>query len=84
MGGMTLNLQNIPDEVDRALRERAAAENKSVDATAIDALARGLGIVKPSNEKCYDLSFLAEGPPLEPEVLRALEEQRQIDPEIWR
>ncbi len=81
---MTLNLQNIPDEVDRALRERAAAENKSVDATAIDALARGLGIVKLSNENRYDLSFLAEGPPLEPEVLRALEEQRQIDPELWQ
>jgi plasmid stability protein len=81
---MTLNLENIPDELDRALRERAAAENKSLDATAIDALARGLGVARLSNVKKRDLSFMTEGPPLEPEVLRALEEQRRIDPELWQ
>jgi plasmid stability protein len=31
-----------------------------------------------------DLSFLAKDGPLEPEVLQALEDQRQIDPDLWQ
>jgi len=81
---MTLTFDNIPTELEQALRERAAAENKTLDATAIDALARGLGVVRQSAGKTRDLSFLAQGPPLEPEVLRALEEQRRIDVELWQ
>jgi hypothetical protein len=34
--------------------------------------------------KRRDLSFLSEGPSLEPEVIQALEDQRQIDPELWQ
>jgi hypothetical protein len=34
--------------------------------------------------KRRDLSFLTKGPPLEPEVLQALAEQRRIDPELWQ
>lgn len=79
-----ITIENLPDEVDRALRERAAAENKSLDAAAIDALARGLGVERPITKQKRDLSFLAQGPPLEPEVLRALQEQRRIDPELWQ
>jgi len=81
---MTLTIENLPDDVDRALRERAVAEQKPLDAVAIDAMARGLGVAPRSNGKKRDLSFLAAGPPLEPEVLRALQDQRQIDPELWK
>jgi plasmid stability protein len=81
---MTLIIENLPDDVSRALQERAAAEKKSLDATAVDALARGLGIEPAKPNRKRDLSFLAAGPPLEPEVLAALKEQRQIDPELWQ
>lgn len=81
---MTLTISDLPNELERALRERAAAENKSLDAAAIDALARGLGVNQKQPDKRRDLSFLAQGPPLEPEVLLALEEQRRIDPELWQ
>jgi plasmid stability protein len=81
---MTLTIENVPDEVDRALRQKAAAENKSLDDAAIDALALGLGVTNCSRVANRDLSFLAAGPPLEPEVLRALDEQRRIDPELWQ
>jgi len=80
---MTLTIENLPTEIERALRERASTEHKSLDAAVIEALARGLG-VGPAPEKKRDLSFLAQGPPLEPEVIRALEEQRRIDPELWQ
>lgn len=76
---MTLSLINISDELERALRERAAAEQKSVDAVVVDVLACGLGVEPQKPAKKRDLSFLTKGPPLEPEVLRALEEQRHID-----
>jgi plasmid stability protein len=81
---MTYTLSNIPDEIERALRERAAAEHKSLDATIVDALARGLGLSPQKNGKKRDLSFLTKGPPLEPEVIRALEDQRRIDAELWQ
>lgn len=75
----TLPEIEIPAELARALRERAAAERKSLDAAIVDALARGLGVAPQKPVKKRDLSFLAKGPPLEPEVLRALQEQRRID-----
>ena len=81
---MTLPQIQIPDELERALRERAAAEKKSVGAVVVDVLAHGLGIERQTIPKKRDLSFLTKGPPLEPEVIRALDEQRQIDPELWQ
>jgi hypothetical protein len=81
---MTLPQIEISEELNRALRDRAMAEQKSVDAVVVDVLARELGIERPRPAKKRDLSFLTKGPPLEPEVIRALEEQRQIDPEIWQ
>ena len=68
---MTLTIEKLPDEVDRVLRERAAAENKSLDAAAVDALCGGLGIEQSKPMKKRDLSFTTNGPPLEPEVLCA-------------
>jgi plasmid stability protein len=79
----TLTISNLPDHIGRALRDRANVEHKSLDEMAVDALARGLG-VSPLREKKRDLSFLTQGPPLEPEVIRALEDQRRIDPEVWQ
>jgi plasmid stability protein len=81
---MTYTLENIPDDLERALQERAAAEHKSVDAVLLDAVARGLGVEAHQPVKRRDLSFMTEGPPLEPEVLEILEEQRRIDPELWK
>ena len=80
---MQFTVRNITADIDAAARERAAAEQKSLNAVLVDALRRGLG-VGASPTKKRDLSFLAQGPPLEPEVLQALEDQRQIDPEMWK
>lgn len=53
---MVYTLKNLPDELDRALRERAAAERKSIDATLVDALARGLGVaISPTSEQAEEL-----------------------------
>lgn len=132
---MTYLLTNVPATIERALRERAAAEHKTAEQTILDALARDLGVerhddaadlpatateriaassanrpcpdtssttftvneygailVRPATTdaagnplpKRRDLSFLSEGPPLEPEVLAALEDQRRIDWDLWQ
>jgi hypothetical protein len=80
---MQYTIRNISDAIDEAARARAEAERESLNTVLLHALERGLGL-ESLPEKKRDLSFFAEGPPLEPEVLRALEEQRQIDPELWR
>lgn len=79
---MQYTLRNIPDPLDAAVRQRAAEERKSLNCVLLDALARGLGIESRPQKK-RDLSFLAKGPPLDPETLKALQEQRLIDPELW-
>lgn len=40
----TLHLRNVPDEVDRALREAARLDGTSMNREAIDAIRRGLGL----------------------------------------
>ncbi len=79
---MQYTIRNVPTEIDEALREQAAAERKSLNQVLIDVVARGLGLAqKPKNLR--DLSDIVDGPPLEPEVIQALEDQRRIDPELW-
>lgn len=41
---MTYKLENVPEELDRARRARAAAEHKSLEQTILDAVARELGV----------------------------------------
>jgi uncharacterized protein (DUF1778 family) len=75
-------LRGVPRELDRALRERAAATGKSVNRVALEALAQGAGQVVPRR----DLSFLAgslsarEAKALDAEVAR----QRRIDRKLWK
>ena len=65
---------------------RASTEGKSVDRVALEVLQTSLGVVDVAKEPTIkrDLSFLWADGPLEPEVIQALEEQRQIDPELWK
>jgi hypothetical protein len=84
---MTYKLDDIPDDLDRALRERAAAEHKSLNATIIDVLSRGLGVqafppAEPSEDP--DLSDVAGTWEEDPEFDAILEEQNRIDPEMWK
>ena len=84
---MTYTLDNIPDDLDRALRNRAAAEHKSLDATIIEVLARGVGIrpPAPSEPVTYrDLSDIVGTWESDPETEAILEEQNRIDPEMWK
>lgn len=64
-------------------RERAELQGVSLNQALIDSLRSGLGDEPPSGKK-RDLATIFDGTPLEPEVIAILEEQRRIDPEVWR
>ncbi len=80
---MTYTLENVPDEIDRALRARAEAEHKSPEQAILDALARDLG-VSPQKRTKRSLSGIAGLRLITEEMKAAFDEQRRIDPELWK
>ena len=75
---------DLPAELERALRERAATAGTSFDAAVVDAIARGLGVNLQRPRKRRDLSEIAGRCLIDPETEAAFEEQRRIDPEMWK
>ena len=80
---MRYTLRNVPDEVDRALRNRARRERRSLNDVVLEALRRGAGLTEtPARRR--DLSDFVGSWVEDPETDRALEDQRRIDDELWR
>jgi len=73
----------IPADVEQALLRRAAAEHKSLDCVTLDAVVRGLGPSSPASKK-RDLSDIAGQRLMDADTLAALDEQRRIDPDLWK
>jgi hypothetical protein len=80
---MQYTLRNVPHRVDRALRRRAREQRRSLNEVALDALRAGLGLT-PEVHRLRDLSDLVGAWSEDPAADQALEEQRRIDPELWR
>lgn len=80
---MQFTVRGITDDIDRAARERAEREGISLNQALLRALRSGFGIEEKPTKK-RDLSGIFDGEPLEPEVIEALEEQRRIDPDLWK
>ena len=80
---MTLTLQDVPAEVDAALRRKADTEGKPLGEVVVDALRAGLGLAAtPSKQR--DLSDLSGTWVEDPEFDKIMSEQDRIDPEMWR
>lgn len=79
---MQYTIRNIPEEVDRAAREAAEREGLSLNQVLVRSLRIALGVEQPPTVK-RELPPSFDGTPLEPEVVKALEEQRRIEPEVW-
>jgi hypothetical protein len=80
---MQYTIRNIPKHLDRALRERARAEGKSLNEVAIEAMERALELQGAAVRR-RDLTGIAGSWVRDRAVDRALAEQRTIDPELWR
>jgi len=80
---MKYTLRNIPLAVDQALRQKARDDGRSLNEVAIEALARGIGIdqtVKLNHEMDFLIATWIE----DPEVEKALADQRRIEESEWK
>jgi hypothetical protein len=80
---MQYTLRNVPVRLDKALRDQAKREGRSLNEVVIAALQRSLGIGgEPPVQR--DLSSIIGTWQTDPELERVLADQRRIDPELWR
>jgi plasmid stability protein len=80
---MQYTLRNIPPEVDRALREKARREGRSLNDVAIEALRRMLE-VGSGEVRHRDLADIVGTLEEDSGLEAALQSQRQIDVDLWK
>jgi len=80
---MQYTLRNIPPAVDSALRRRARAEGKSLNALAIEALIRGVGLGETAVRQ-RDLGDIAGTWREDRQFDEAIADQHRIDRSLWR
>jgi len=80
---MQYTLRNIPGTLDCVLRERAQSQGKSLNQTALEALARGAGYGAEA-VRFRDLTDIAGTWVDDPEFDRALEDQDTVDEDLWK
>lgn len=73
----------VPPSVDRSLRAQASRTHQSLNAVAITALQRGLGLTEDQPE-FHDLDDLAGTWVPDREFDRAMEAFESIDKELWQ
>ena len=76
-------IRSVPAEVDRVLRRRARAAGKSLNSVVLEILSSQADHA-PGPRLYHDLDHLAGTWVEDPEFDRIIEEQRQIDPELWQ
>ncbi len=82
-GKRQYTVRSIPSAVDRALRQRARRQNKSLNQVALEALRLGVGLDTPQHV-FDDLDALAGTWEEDPEFEAALKGQDLVDRKLWR
>ncbi len=80
---MQYTLRNLPKELDQALRRRAREQGKTLSQVAIEAMAEGVGL-RGEPKRYRSVRDLVGARSPDPELRSALDDQRRIDPELWR
>lgn len=83
MRSIQYTIRGVPERLDQRLRRLAEEEGKSLNAVLIRLLERGLGIGE-EEVRHHDLDDLIGSWVSDPECEAALEDQRRIDPELWK
>jgi hypothetical protein len=81
--GMQYTLRNVPRDGDWALRQKARRDGQSLNEVAIEALSRGVA-VEIGIMKNHDLDFALGTWVEDSEFDKALDGQRQINPDLWK
>lgn len=76
-------IRSVPAAVDKALRQQARNQNKSLNEVARNALARGAGI-NGNPVIHHDLDECIGTWEEDPGILAALQAQDEVDEEAWR
>ena len=79
---MQYTIRNVPPELDRALKSRAAREGKSVNVVALEALARS--VEQPVRRRSLRDMPGAWSKREAAAFDRFLAEHREIDEELWK
>jgi plasmid stability protein len=80
---MQYTIRDIPDHLDKALRQAAREQGKSLNEVAIETLARGAGLTGDRVPQ-RDLADIAGTWRKDPAFDAALAAQHTIDEEMWR
>jgi hypothetical protein len=80
---MQYTIRDIPDNLDKALRQSARQQGKSLNEVAIETLARGAGITGDLGRQ-RDLADIAGTWRKDPAFESALAAQDTIDEDMWR
>jgi plasmid stability protein len=76
-------IRAVPPAIDKALRERARREGKSLNQLVLEALRRGLGVDAPVAQ-FHDLDRLIGTWVDDPEFDAAIAAQDTVDEDLWR
>ena len=80
---MQYTIRRIPPAIDDALRARARAGGKSLNETAVEALAEGAGLTGTPRKR-RDLGDIAGTWKADKALEAALAAQDRVDEELWR
>jgi plasmid stability protein len=80
---MQYTIRGIPPAVDDALRARARADGKSLNAAAVAALAEGAGVAGAPRTR-RDLRHIAGTWKADKALESALAAQDRVDEDLWR
>jgi plasmid stability protein len=80
---MQYSVRGIAPEIDAALRNRARAEGKSLNAVALEILAEGVGLKEAAVVR-RDLSDVAGTWCRDVRVEKALVDQDEVDGSLWK
>ena len=83
MKSIQYTLRDVPDRVDRALRTRAKAEDRSLNAIAVEVLSAGIG-VGSEPPRFHDLDEFAGTWVKDPAFDAAIADMDKIDKDLWR
>lgn len=80
---MQYTIRNVPDHLDEALRTAARKQGKSLNEVAVEALARGAGVVGQSRPQ-RDLGDISGSWRKDAAFDSAVAAQDTIDEEMWQ
>lgn len=80
---MQYTLRDVPPNLNKAVRQRARKEGKSLNRVLLDALLSAFGLTR-ERRQLRDLGDVAGSWREDPKFDEAIREQRRVDPDLWK